>query len=380
MTEACADSAEVLILGAGPVGLTLHLALARYGITSRLLERRPLAALQADPRVLALSHGTRELLEQLDSWPAQAATPIETIHISQRGGFGRCLMTAKEQALPALGYVVRYRDLVSALSRHLAPDALYAEAEMLALEEDAQGVGLKLGQNADSVSLHGALIVHADGTPGADPLVSVRDYHQQAVICEVRPAQPHGQRAWERFTPDGPLALLPLGEEFSVVLTLPPAKAKEVMALDDAAFIAALEAQFGRHLGLCQASPRNCFPLALRMRRTLAQGRAVWIGNAAQTLHPVSGQGFNLGLRDAWQLAQTLLTEGCTPSALAHYARLRRCDRQGGALFTDTVVRTFSTDFAPIKWARGLGLYALDLFPPARQFVARRMIWGGRGG
>lgn len=379
MTEAAQLETDVLILGAGPVGLTLHLALAARGIRSHLIERRPMSALQADPRVLALSHGARQLLEQIDSWPARAATAIENIHISQRGGFGRTVLDKAEYGLPALGYVVRYREVVAALARHLSAGALFAEAEEVATQVTPQGVQLTLRQGEVSQTLRGSLLVHAEGTPGDDPEVSVRDYGQQAVICEVTPERPHAQRAWERFTPDGPLALLPLGDEFSVVFTLPPAKAAAVLALDDAAFIRALEAQFGRRLRFSRPSRRNSFPLALRMRRTLARGNEVWVGNAAQTLHPVSGQGFNLGLRDAWQLAETLLSHGLTAAALQRYAAARHCDRQGGALFTDAVVRTFSTDFVPIKWARGLGLYALDLFPPARHFVAKRMIWGGRG-
>ncbi len=379
MTEAAQLETDVLILGAGPVGLTLHLALAARGIRSHLIERRPMSALQADPRVLALSHGARQLLEQIDSWPARAATAIENIHISQRGGFGRTVLDKAEYGLPALGYVVRYREVVAALARHLSAGALFAEAEGVATQVTPQGVQLTLRQGEVSQTLRGSLLVHAEGTPGDDPEVSVRDYGQQAVICEVTPERPHAQRAWERFTPDGPLALLPLGDEFSVVFTLPPAKAAAVLALDDAAFIRALEAQFGRRLRFSRPSRRNSFPLALRMRRTLARGNEVWVGNAAQTLHPVSGQGFNLGLRDAWQLAETLLSHGLTAAALQRYAAARHCDRQGGALFTDAVVRTFSTDFVPIKWARGLGLYALDLFPPARHFVAKRMIWGGRG-
>ena len=379
MTETAFQDTDVLILGAGPVGLTLHLALAARGIRSRLLERRPLAALQADPRVLALSHGARQLLEQIGSWPERAATAIENIHISQRAGFGRTVLDRAEYGLPALGYVVRYRDLTAALCRRLAPDAVLAESEVIAVQETPAGVQVSIRQAGAIQTLRAALLVHAEGTPGNDPAVSVREYHQHAVICEVTPSQPHGQRAWERFTPDGPLALLPLGQEFSVVFTLPAEKADAIMALDDRAFIAALEEQSGRRLKFSQPSRRNRFPLALRLRKTLAEGREVWIGNAAQTLHPVSGQGFNLGLRDAWQLAETLLGHGLTSAALHTYARARQCDRQGGALFTDQVVRTFSTDFVPIKWARGLGLYALDLFPPARHFIAKRMIWGGRG-
>ena len=124
--------------------------------------------------------------------------------------------------------------------------------------------------------------------------------------------------------------------------------------------------------------PRSRFPLALRMRESLVRGREVWIGNTAQTLHPVSGQGFNLGLRDAWQLAEILLENGVDRSSLANYAASRHLDRHGSALFTDQIVRAFSNDFGPLKLARGLGLLALDLFPPARHFVAKRMIWGAR--
>jgi 2-octaprenyl-6-methoxyphenol hydroxylase len=114
------------------------------------------------------------------------------------------------------------------------------------------------------------------------------------------------------------------------------------------------------------------------LRQSLVKGNEVWVGNTAQTLHPVSGQGFNLGIRDAWQLAEILLRDGVVPASLATYARLRQLDRQGSALFTDQIVRAFSNDFAPLKWARGLGLLALDLCPPARHFVAKRMIWGAR--
>jgi len=198
------------------------------------------------------------------------------------------------------------------------------------------------------------------------------------VICEVTPLPGHGRRAWERFTADGPLALLPLGDEYSVVFTLPPARADAVMALDDTAFAAALQAQFGDRLRLTRPGPRSRFPLALRCRTELAGEREVWIGNTAQTLHPVSGQGYNLGLRDAWELAETLLADGLTPAALARYAAGRRLDREGAAFFTDRVVRLFSNDCAPLRLARGLGLLALDVLPPARHFVAKRMIWGAR--
>ena len=378
MTDSAVENVDILIIGAGPVGLTLHLALAAGGQKSLLLDRRPPQALQADPRALALSHGARELLEQINSWPTRAATPIETIHVSQKDGFGRTLLDRSDYKLPALGYVVRYRDLAAALAANLATDSLLAEAEILDIQAEDEGATVALRHAGQLRTIRCQLLIHAEGTPTDDPAVSVSDYGQHAIICEVTPTPGHGKRAWERFTPDGPLALLPLGDEFSIVFTLPPSKADAVMALDDDAFIAALQAQFGRRMSFGKPGKRSRFPLALRMRDTLVKGCEVWIGNTAQTLHPVSGQGFNLGLRDAWQLCEILLRNGIDRQALADYAASRRLDRQGGAFFTDKIVKAFSNDFGPLKVARGLGLLALDLCPAARHFVAKRMIWGAR--
>ncbi|HZX32458.1 MAG TPA: FAD-dependent monooxygenase [Rhodocyclaceae bacterium] len=369
---------DILIIGAGPVGMTLARALEGGPWSTLLIDRRHLDARRDDPRALALSHGARELLEQIDAWPTRAATPIETIHISHRGGFGRAYMDRREYGLEALGYVVRYRDLAAALAARLPAGTILDETEVQSIAPGSDHQAVTLRHKGEILNLRATLVIHAEGTPADDPGVKVSDYRQHAVIAEVRPSPAHGRQAWERFTPDGPLALLPLGDDYSVVFTLPPDKADRVMALDDAGFLAALKAQFGNRLDFTAAGPRARFPLALRMREQLVSGREVWIGNTAQTLHPVSGQGFNLGLRDAWQLAETLLAKGLGDDALAAYARARRLDRQGGALFTDSIVRAFSSDFGPLKFARGLGLLALDLFPPARHFIAKRMIWGAR--
>ncbi|MBK7900316.1 MAG: FAD-dependent monooxygenase [Azonexus sp.] len=377
MTDApsCID---VLIVGAGPVGMTLALALADGPYSVRLVDRRPLAAQAGDPRALALSHGARQLLEPLGAWPARAATPIETIHVSQKGGFGRTVMDRAEHGLPGLGYVVRYRDLASALAARLPAGSVLEESEILDISPGEDRVWVTLRQGGEVRRIAAKILVHAEGTPTDDPGVSVSDYRQHAVIAEVTPTPGHDRRAWERFTPDGPLALLPLGEEYSVVFTLPPEKADRVMALDDAGFIAALQGQFGGRIRFANPGPRSRFPLALRLRDQLADGRQVWVGNTAQTLHPVSGQGFNLGLRDARELATALLDHGPEPAALKTHAARRRLDRRGGALFTDSIVRAFSNDIPPLKLLRGLGLLALDLCPPARHFVAKRMIWGAR--
>src|SRR5574343_559159 len=324
MTEPAVENVDILIIGAGPVGLTLHLALGAGGQQSLLIDRRPLAAQQGDPRALALSHGARQLLEQINSWPTRAATPIETIHVSQKDGFGRTVIDRTDYRLPALGYVVRYRDLAGALAANLAPEAVLAETEILDIAPDDDGVTVSLRHAGQLRAIRSKVLVHAEGTPGDDPAVTVSDYHQHAVICEVTPTPGHNRRAWERFTPDGPLALLPLGDEYSIVFTLPPAKADAVMALDDDAFIAALQQQLGQRLRFAKPGPRSRFPLALRLRDTLVKGGEVWIGNTAQTLHPVSGQGFNRGIRDAWQLSEILRKTGVHRSSLENSASTRR--------------------------------------------------------
>ncbi|MCX8145991.1 MAG: FAD-dependent oxidoreductase [Azovibrio sp.] len=378
------EHTDILIIGAGPVGATLALALKDGPWRVTLIDQRPLAAQAADPRALALAHGTRQLLTGLNAWPSQAATPIERIHVSQQGGFGRTLMECGEYGLPALGYVVRYKDLAACLHTAVAalPGCDCRDATTLVHLEAGPDVSLaQLERHGERCYLSARLVVYAQGTPAATPEVEVVDYGQDAIICDAMPDRPHQHCAWERFTPDGPLALLPLEQGFSVVFTVPRAKADALMALDDEAFRQALARQFGSRFGFTAVGRRDRFPLALRRRRELVQGRAVWIGNCAQTLHPVSGQGFNLGLRDAWQLAECLCATSDDPGAaptLAAYAASRRLDQRGGIWFTDRVVRLFSNDLAPLRWARGLGLMALDLFPPARDFVVRRMIWGAR--
>lgn len=385
MTEAAAlaseaSSADLVIIGAGPVGMTLALALAGSSLHVLLIDSRARGAAADDPRALALSYGSRQLLERLQAWNAAASTAIHQIHVSQRGGFGRTLIKAEDYKTPALGYVLRYRDLAATLDARLANGQLIDQCRIDHIETDDDGATLSVTQHETPRRIRTKLIVHAEGTPNDDPGIKVRDYEQQAIVAEVRPVPAHNNRAWERFTPDGPLALLPLGQDYSLVFSVPPAKAAQLLALDDEAFLTALRKQFGQRLDFIASGPRTSFPLALRARPQITQQRQVWIGNSAQALHPVSGQGFNLGLRDAWELADVLLEhrDAGNPAALARYANRRQPDRCGSMAFTDGIVRLFSNDLPPLRIARGLGLLALDLAPPLRHFVAKRMIWGAR--
>ena len=383
MAEHAAASAldcDVLIIGAGPVGMTLALALADSPLRVRLIDRRARGAWADDPRALALAYGSRQVLERLQAWNAAAGTAIGEIHVSQRGGFGRSLISCDDYGTPALGYVMRYRDLADALNARLASEQLIEQCSVDTIETGRDEVAVTLNHGGGTRRLTTRLVVHAEGTPADGPGITVRDYGQHAIITEVRPSTPHLNRAWERFTPDGPLALLPIGCDYAVVCTLPPEKAARLLALDDQDFLAALRQQFGRRIDFVSTGPRTSYPLSLRRRAQLTQPRQAWIGNAAQALHPVTGQGFNLGLRDAWEMAEILHRYGDAgnPAALAAYASGRRLDRNGSMAFTDSLVHLFSNDSAPLKLARGLGLLALDLAPPLRHFVAKRMLWGAR--
>lgn len=358
-----ADS-PVAIVGGGPAGMALALALKRHGIGAEIFEARERAAVRRDARVLALSDGARQILEWLGVWSGLAATPIATIHISQRGGFGRSVLRAAEFDLPALGWVLQASDLIGVL------DAAVSAAGIPYREATRVGAG-------DTAAF--ALTAFAEGAVAPDA-GATRDYGQQAVLCTVELAGAHRNVAWERFTSDGPLALLPLGERYAVVLTCADDAVADVMALGDEAFLAVLQKRFGTRLRFTATSARVAYPLGLRYRRQTVGERQVWLGNAAQTLHPVAGQGFNLALRDIWELASQVGAADApgAPEVLAAYARGREADRRGAIAFTDLLIDGFGHDLAPLRQARGAGLLLLDMLPPLRAFVAKRMIYGAR--
>ena len=379
---------DVAIVGGGPVGAAVAIALDRSGLSVAVLEARPDGHTGTDARTLAMSHGSRLILERLDVWRRLASvTPITTIHVSQRAGFGRTTLDAREAHAPALGYVVRYSELQRAFSERLADTAarLMAGAEVTALSATDDAVALSVDNRGQSLSLSARLLLVADGGNGlgarAGADIEVRDYEQHAVVGLLRCSRPHGSLAYERFTPDGPVALLPFEDRYALVWTATPSAADRLVSLDPATFVAELQAHFGDRAGKFESvEARARFPLALRYARDPVLQRTVMLGNAAQALHPIAGQGFNLGLRDAWELGDLLLRgAGEDPGStqmLSRYRSIRRRDRAGGIALTHSLVKIFSNDVGPVRFLRGTALAALELFPPARRAFMQRMIFG----
>ena len=375
-------SYDIAIGGAGPVGMALAAMLVRHGASPHriaLIDARPLEQAVRDPRSLALSWGSRQLLEEIRAWPA-AVTPIREIHVSRRGHFGRTLIAANEFGLPELGYVSRYGTLVQTLSSAVAQAGVTVlrPMQIASKEEQADGITLRL---ADDGTLEAQVMVQAEGGLFADqpgkPIS--RDYDQTAVIAHVTVDRPLAARAFERFTGEGPLALLPQDDGYALVWCLRPARASQVAALPETAFLAQLQQAFGQRLGrFLSASPRLTYPLGLNAGAAQS-ARMVAIGNAAQTLHPVAGQGLNLGLRDAAVLARMLAMDA-TPLTLQHYAMQRRGDRDLTIRVTDTMARIFASapDGAYTQGLLGLSLGLIDTVRPLKRLLAEQMMFGRR--
>jgi len=398
---------DLAIIGAGPAGLALAGWLAaRSGtraLRCALIDARDAAALNAhasDPRAIALSHGSRMLLQPLlddTAWDSLAA-PIRQIQISQRGHFGRTVIDHREHQVPALGYVVRYSGLTSRLAAAVrqAPPQWLTHTSAEVLGQDTAGVTLRLQSNAfdaGAATLRARLVVNAEGglfRPSTRDSVQTsadtsrrRDYQQTAIVGVVRTDRPRPGVAWERFTDEGPLALLPLdqdGYEWAMVWCGRPDAAQARYALPDSAFLAALQHAFGSRLGqFIAVSERAAFPLGLQALPELVDQRIAAVGNAAQMLHPVAGQGLNLGLRDAYALVDALALHGPTPEALQAFAARRGTDRRLTITATDTLARAFTVDLPPLPMLRGLALSALDWLPPMKRALARQMMFGQRG-
>ncbi len=379
---------DAVIVGGGPVGCAAAVALADAGISVAVLEAHAAGQRAPDSRTLALSWNSRLILERLKAWSDEMrATPIRTIHVSHRGRFGRACLNASDLQLPALGYVLRFSaiyDALQARTRELSID--YRHGFKVSRIDPGTPVCLVSGTTTNGIeTLQARLVVIADGGASLNEFatqnIHEHDYAQIAVVGLVRPDRPHDSRAYERFTSNGPIALLPCEDEFAFVWTCTMQQADSLSALDDHAFLAELRAAFGDRAGrLIEVRLRSSFPLSLRVAGERASSGVVLLGNASQTLHPIAGQGFNLGLRDAWDLADVVRSTAPgdigSQSMTSRFRAQRRVDRAGGIAVTHALTKLFSNDFAPAVLGRGFGLVMLDALPPLKRELMRHMIFG----
>lgn len=363
---------DAIIVGGGPVGQFLALAATRAGRRVLLLEAKPAGAGFADDRTLALSWGSWLMLQRVGvaEQLGPAATPILRIHVSQRGGFGRSELTAQDAGVPALGYVIGYGDVQRALAQRVVASDVRYHTIVESIDQADDGVVVHAA--GESIAARCAIVAEGGG-----PLVEAlgfsqreKDYGVQALVARVRTDRAHDGIAYERFAEVGPLALLPRDQGFALVWTLTPDDARTALALDERAFLERLQRAFGWRAGrFIAAAERGAFPLVLRQSEPRGRSRIALVGNAAQTLHPVAGQGLNLGLRDAWLAAAHL-------PLLDDLDRARRLDRTATVHFTDALAGIFANDWPGVSWARGIGLAALDLLPAARRTFARTLTLG----
>lgn len=383
---------DVVIVGGGMVGASLALALGATALRVAVLEAVPLrsrAQPSYDDRAIALACGTQRIFAAMGLWEdlRAEATPIEGIHISDRGRFGFTRLQARDEGVPALGYVAIGRAMGAVLGdrlQQLGNVSLQCPADVTNVVSGSEHAEVTVEHEGQTRRLRARLVIAADGATSKVREwfgIGARrwDYGQTAVITNVTPQLPHRHRAYERFTDSGPLALLPMSDHrCALVYTVQSARADAVMALDDEAFLRDLQQRFGDRLGTFQrVGQRRAYPLQLVRAREHVRPRLALIGNAAHTLHPVAGQGFNLGLRDVAVLAEVICdaaTAGRDIGAIAvleEYARWRRRDHLKMIAFTDGLARLFANPLLPVRALRDAGMLAMDLLPPFKRVLTR---------
>jgi 2-octaprenyl-6-methoxyphenol hydroxylase len=386
---------DVAVAGGGLVGASLALALSKLRIRIALIEASPFGAADQpsfDDRTTALSNGSRRVFEGVGVWPLieREATPIRRIHVSDQGRFGFARINADEQGLAALGYVVTNRIMGAALWRRLQEEGVVivapARVTGMTLAGDHQRIECDRAEGG-TTTIEAKLAVAADGArstlrESAGVGASTWSYDQVALVSNVFAQRFHNHVAYERFTPSGPIALLPMSEgRLGLIWTLAPDPASRMAELPDEAFLARLQSEFGFRLGrFTRIGARQLYPLALTRSDEHVAPRFAVVGNAAQSLHPIAGQGFNLGLRDAASLAE-VLADGRAQQGdafdpgdglwLEHYREWREADRENIVRFTDGLVRLFTQPFGPAKLVRNLGMLAFDLTPMAKDALSQ---------
>ena len=381
---------EYLILGAGPVGLIFSLLLAKQNKSSHLLELRKKNDAHSDKRALALSYGTKLILENLGIWRLleKKITSIQSIHTSQKNSFGRTLLSAEENNLPALGYVVSYGDLSKALEDPINQSSLIKvsyEFEVSAIE-NKQDKSILYGLTKN-LPLEAPLLILADGGKNTTDLIQnlkrkETSYNHTALVTKVISEIPPNNVAYERFTSMGPIALLPNGpKEFSLVWTGKDIDIQALAKTKKNVFLEKLYEHFGDRVGrFIDCEKFITFPLKKIVLEDFPQSHIVVIGNSAQTMHPVAGQGFNTGIRDAYVLSK-LMNESesnhiGSESFVNQYYASRHPETKKTLFFTDSLVNIFSNDLVGLSITRGFSLSLLDNFRPVKNFLVKKMSFG----
>ena len=382
---------NIVIVGGGPVGATLALLLAKQGVASTVLEARKHGAAFGESRALALSYGSKRILEKLGVWNglAKSATAINTIHVSQKGSLGRSLLKAADYQQEALGYVLSYGALTAALDELLvkepAVNFIY-EASAEAISHTATHASVTYRFSGETKTLSSSLLVLADGGRSLDDVAGLNketnEYGHDALISKVSAELPHNNIAYERFAAMGPMALLPNGErDVSLVWTGKQYYIKPLLNLSDEECLSQFHEQFGDMVGrFLTVDKRMAFPLKLSQLKTIDTPHLVVIGNAAQTMHPVAGQGFNVGLRDAESLAQQIIStvpeDLGGQKMLLDYHASRQLDTKNGLQFTDFLVNIFSNNILGVSGLRSAGLGLFDVIKPIKRHLVSKMSFG----
>ena len=383
---------SVIIVGGGMAGATLALA-----ISSLTQGKMPVALVEAqrpdsrehpgfDARAIALAHGTCQQLDSIGIWSALAdcATAIEHVHVSDSGHSGFVNLRARDYRVPALGQVIELHDAgkrLFALLQQAPGVTLHCPATVIDVVRTAESATVTLDNGQQ---LSAKLLVAADGSHSALAKAcniqwQQQDYQQIAVIANVTTSEPPNGRAFERFTRNGPLALLPMSQgRSSLVWCHAKEDRAQVDSWDDAQFLAQLQRAFGWRLGkMLHAGKRHSYPLQLLTATRHVSHRLALVGNAAQTLHPIAGQGFNLGLRDVMSLAETIAQAGGDPGdykVLSQYQQRRQPDQQATIGITDGLIRLFANRYGPLVVGRNLALMSMEQIPAIRDTFARRTL------
>ncbi|GMR00292.1 MAG: 2-octaprenyl-6-methoxyphenyl hydroxylase [Zetaproteobacteria bacterium] len=389
------ETYDIVIVGGGLAGVSLSISAAKMGLSVAVVEAHAVDAFPSSQpeRVIALSHGSRCHLESLGVWTEiekLGVARIRQVHIAEPGNRGEVWMHQTHADVDALGYVAQNAHILSALYATIPPEvAMLTPTRVDSLEVADDDVHVNVVRNNRKSRISCRLLVGADGS--GSQVRRLRgiasrgwDHNRFGLVASVCPGKPHRSVAHECFRPSGPLAFLPLNStHYSIVWTLTPRDASRIMAMDDVDFLRDLEAAAGSDMhkylgGLTETGPRALFPFEFRMATSITASRTALIGNAAHTLHPVAGQGLNLGLRDVAVLADAL-SRACKAGrdvgssvVLEEYRQRRMGDNLAVAAFTEGLNAIFSNDFLPAKLARGAGLLGVQYLSPVRDWLMRR--------